>query len=101
MQISGLGEGSPALGQVSHRELINTPNLTTDFPFFQHHLVSVRASLLNGSGVYLEAFLQEDTLSIFLKPIPGCLRNKFARHLTLTLAFSYLTCLSLVNTSIC
>lgn len=30
--------GSPAQGQVSGGELINTPNLAADFPFFPLHL---------------------------------------------------------------
>lgn len=80
MQISGLG-GGPALGQVSRGGLINTPNLTTDFPFFLHHLLSVRANLLNGSRVYLEAFSSRRHSIHFLKPIPGCPGNKFAPHL--------------------
>lgn len=74
--------GGVALGQVSRGGLINTPNLTTDFPFFQHHLLSVRADLLNGSRVYLEVLSSRRHSIHFLKPIPGCLGNKFAPHLT-------------------
>lgn len=76
--------GAAALGQVSRGGLINTPNLTTDFPFFLHHLLSVRANLLNGSRVYLEALSSRRHSIHFLKPIPGCLGNKFALHLTHT-----------------
>lgn len=50
------GLGGPTRGQVSRGELINTPNLTTAFPFFLPHLLSAGANLLNGAGVYLGAF---------------------------------------------
>lgn len=73
--------GSTASGQVSQRQLINTPNLTTDFSFFLQHLLSVRANLLNGAGVYLEAFSSRRHSMQFLKPISDALWNKFALHL--------------------
>lgn len=74
------GLGGPTPGQVSRGELINTPNLTTAFPFFLPHLLSARANLLNGAGVYLGAFSRRRHSLHFLKAVSGALRNKFAPH---------------------